>query len=288
MLSHKELLMPELESTIDLVIPDVVECLESDSQGLPIRIINPVFEIYFEPQYSQICDFDRIVMDANGIWHWEHEEYYPEYAVGQMWSLNYPENLSWHNNRPPDWFSGEIDLDDPEYGKHVNSLSWYVQYNSLQDLLNDNEGSYPAIISSGATMLNGRRQEHVDLQFYTNRDTLKFAPAGSQPAKVLVKAPKGYVHWLTLGVSEDRPEVLVFYPKKTKKNIRIRLHHDNKVYYFPWHHGVAGLFIEIKRFIDDNFNNEQLRTKTFFEMAFNKAEKVESAFNLVKKPTEYV
>lgn len=273
--------MNEQEELAEIDIPDFVECMREDEQGLPVRVINPVFEIYFEPQFGLICDFDRIVLDANGLWHWEHEEYYPEYAAGQMWALDYPENMTWHYNSPPSWFTGQIEDDDPIYGKIVNSLSWYEYFSSFQELLEDNELSFPPIVSSGVSMLAGIRKEHVMLRTYVNPAT-KFAPSGSRPAKVKVKPPKGFKHWLTFGITEEHPEVQVFYPIRPSGEIQVRVHHEGNVHYLTWRHGQGGLYARLKRFISETLIDERNRTKSFFDSAFEQAAQIEQAFRIKK------
>ena len=100
------------ESVVEELMTGVV-CLKTDERGQPCYIINPIFQLHISSR-TNMGDYDRIVLDVSGIWHWEHSEYYPEYYSGHPdYSTDYGNYDDIDEIVPPD--------DDPVSGEVVNS-----------------------------------------------------------------------------------------------------------------------------------------------------------------------
>lgn len=265
-----------------LHIPESVECIDQDIMGKPVGILNPIFELYFESKGSIICDYDRVLLSPDGVWHWEHEDYYPEYAVACSWELNYPENLSYYYNRPPDSFPGYIEPEHPEWGSIVNSLCWYHHHHSIDSFVKKDFDLLPVELSEGYIAVNGVKLVNFGLNVYVNPDKWKYAPKGSSLAERVIKAPANYVHWLTLGVSENESSIFVFYPKEPKHDIKVKIRHGKKVYTIDWWHGSRGLFIMIEKYVDENIFCLRKRTADFFKQAINIAQLAQQQYDLLK------
>ncbi len=264
-----------------IYIPESVECLEQDTVGEPVGILNPIFELYFESKGAMICDYDRVLLSPDGIWHWEHEDYYPEYAEACFWELNYPENLDYYYNRPPDSFPGHIEPEHPEWGSIVNSLSWYHHHSSIDSLIKKDLDLFPTELDEGYIAVNGIKLVNFGLNVFVNPDKWKYAPKSSHVAEKVIKAPAKYVHWLTLGVRESESSIFVFYPKEPKHEIKVKIRHEKRVYNIDWWHGSRGLFNEIKKYVDENIFCLTKRTADFFEIAMSTAKLAQQQYDFL-------
>lgn len=261
-------------------IPEFIECVGSNERNNPTGVINPIFELYFEPQGAMLCDYDRILLAPDGVWHWEHEDYYPEYAQACIWELNYPENLDYYSNRPPDTFPGYIEPEHPIWGKVVNSLSWYSYFDSIDSFIQEGNGLLPINLDKGFIAVNGIKLTNFELNTFVNPVQGLYAPKMSHEGKIKVRAPSQYVHWLTIGTNENEPLVFVFYPQKPKKRIRVILLHDNVEHSVMWTHGHSGLTREIDDYIRKYFLVPlEKRSSDFFESAFNVAKSVQNQYD---------
>ncbi|KXI21089.1 hypothetical protein AS132_20650 [Photobacterium sanguinicancri] len=223
-----------------------VSCLELDESGHPLYVLNPVLEIYSEPVFS-IGDYDRIVMDVDFNWHWEHNEYYPEYYVGQELSEKARSgDTSWRNHIPPN-FPDYIEPDDPIYGAIVNSLCWYIYASSFEELIESTHDEIDHLCNVRLSV----NSEYVDsfgiLIAFVNPRKIEFSPRNSiscERSTKLILAPQGYWHWLSVGYQESELFAHVFYPKRAKGHINVIVNHGSKQSTIKWNHGCKGLFSE--------------------------------------------
>lgn len=197
-----------------------VDYLKARPECKPTFIVSPIIEIYWERAFSDGGDYDRVVMDYNGEWHWEHNEHYPEYYMALHWRENYPECMDWYYNNPPHDYLGWMSDDCPDYGKHVNSLCWSRRYSSFHELLSKNkwainESAFVAHINvCDETYAWGHFRAFVNPKFkkFSLRPSIECCLATQDKNPTI----ENYIHWLSLGFTESEPALEVFYPIEPK------------------------------------------------------------------------
>lgn len=239
----------------DIQTTDItVEALEVDYKNRPLYVLNPILDITFSVNRCDGGDYERVVLDKNLLWHWEHNEHYPEYYVAQHWRDNYPECLDWWHSGPPSDYQGWISDECPIYGKGVNSLCWYKHYRSFFRLLADNRIYAEKIITEGTIFINGQKIVSYELKAFVNKELKLFSPCKTICCETLSRPErkrKGYKHWLNIGIEESNPLIKVYYPLNANKDIRVLTSYKGKDKYFNWNHGRLGLFSEIYSYYCD-------------------------------------
>jgi hypothetical protein len=235
-----------------------VICIKDD-----MFILNPIAELYSEGGCSgDAGDYDRIVLDLNGVWHWEHNEFYPEYYQGQrMAELVRDNDVRWFHNIPAS-FPSEIEIDDPVYGEAVNTLCWYEKYQSINELVEDNELELNGLQNLSYYFSDSERITCPTFRAFINKEFLKYSPKKliqCIPMISSVVPPKNYCHWMDLGFEQHLPSIRVFYPINPRGDIEVILYKNTEAHKIKWSHGRSGLFTyEIRSFIDKNW----LKNKT--------------------------
>jgi len=221
-----------------------VACLETDPDGNPRYILNPVIEVYAEPPMS-IGDYDRIILDVTGRWHWEHNEFYPEYYVGQK--LVDQANSNEERNRSTKNFPSHIEVDDPLYGEQVNSLCWYEYADTFEELMEVTNHEIHHLSNISVCVDGKHTGTFAELTAFVNPQKLQFSPKRSINSQVIssrITAPEGYWHWLSVGYCEQELFAHIFYPKWASSNINIIADIQGKQKDIKWIHGQRGLFAQ--------------------------------------------
>lgn len=261
-----------------------IQCMDIDQRGRPRCILNPILEIFWlREEFGG--NFDRVVMDLNGLWHWEHDEYYPEYWVAENWRINYPDCLSWHYNRPPTDYLGWMEDDCPVYGREVNSLCCYEYFKSVHDVNIDLLPIHR--FRSGTVRIQGKIVLDDDnLKAYVNPKYSIYSPYRTircTKATKLIEPPNSrYEFWLSVGKSESEPLFTVFYPVKQTKYISVLVSHLDDLTNWHWRNGAQGLFERILNSYSSNLLSQVDVGATFVGQAFEIAKLVEQKYSLMK------
>lgn len=228
-----------------------IHCMHVDQSGRPRVVINPIIEIFWlREEFGG--NFDRLVLDLNGLWHWEHDEYYPEYWVADNWKINYPDCLYWYYNMPPRDYLGWMEDDCPIYGKAVNSLCSYEYFESINDVRIDHLPVHG--LRSGTVRLLGKVILDDDhLKAYVNPKYSIYSPRRSihcsKATKIIEPPNSKYEFWLSVGESESETLFTVFYPIKHTQYISVLVSQLGKITSFRWKNGANGLFEEFSTVI---------------------------------------
>lgn len=206
-------------------------------------MLNPRLEIYSEPEFS-IGDYDRILLDQGGLWHWEHNEFYPEYYVGQQ-------RAEYENPTEPAYPLEH----DPDQGAIVNSLCGYQHAPTFSELLD--AASYSIYtLNCASLILNGSIIDHFNrLTAFVNPDKYLYSPHKSIHCELISsppRAPRGYTHWLSLGYQESGLFAHVFYPASPTAQLNVLFHSFDEVKTIPWRHKERGLFRRIQYLITNS------------------------------------